>query len=139
MMGQMPKSANAGGNALVYNFFGEGSTDTADKDIDNFGLQFVIRVDRDGAEGPAAALLILDRLHGDAVFQANNVPTYGLHRHQLVITGGTGETHAVTATDRIGDRGERVSDAEAMMVAHYRLSIAATSAAPFALHGGRAV
>ena len=100
MMGQMPKSANAGGNALVYNFFGEGSTDTADKDIDNFGLQFVIRVDRDGAEGPAAALLILDRLHGDAVFQANNVPTYGLHRHQLVITGGTGETHAVTHMTR---------------------------------------
>lgn len=49
-----------------------------------------------------------------------------------------GETHAVTDRDRIGDRGERVSDADAMMVAHYRLSIAATSAAPFALHGGRA-
>lgn len=50
-----------------------------------------------------------------------------------------GETHAVTPADRIGDRGEQVDAAEAMMVAHYRLSIAATSAAPFALHGGRAV
>ena len=50
-----------------------------------------------------------------------------------------GATHEVTPGDRIGDRGEQVSDAEAMMVAHYRLSIAATSAAPFALHGGRAV
>ena len=49
-----------------------------------------------------------------------------------------GATHEVAPADRIGDRGERVSDAEAMMVAHYRLSIAATSAAPFALHGGRA-
>ena len=49
-----------------------------------------------------------------------------------------GAVHEVTPADRIGDRGERVSDAEAMMVAHYRLSIAATSAAPFALHGGRA-
>lgn len=50
-----------------------------------------------------------------------------------------GVAHEVTPADRIGDRGERVSDAEAMAVAHYRLSIAATSAAPFALHGGRAV
>lgn len=50
-----------------------------------------------------------------------------------------GATHEVALADRVGDRGEQVSDAEAMMVAHYRLSIAATSAAPFALHGGRAV
>lgn len=49
-----------------------------------------------------------------------------------------GETHEVTAADRVGDRGEQVSDAEAMAVAHYRLAIVATSAAPFALHGGRA-
>ena len=50
-----------------------------------------------------------------------------------------GERHAVTAADRTGERGEVLPDADAMMTAHYRLSIAATSAAPFALHGGRAV
>lgn len=49
-----------------------------------------------------------------------------------------GGSHEVTAEDRIGDRGERVSDAEAMTVAHYRLAILATSAQPFRLHGGRA-
>lgn len=49
-----------------------------------------------------------------------------------------GGFHEVTAEDRIGDRGERVSDAEAMMVAHFRLAILATSAQPFRLHGGRA-
>lgn len=49
-----------------------------------------------------------------------------------------GGSHEVTAQDRIGDRGERVSDAEAMAVAHYRLAILATSSQPFALHGGRA-
>ena len=50
-----------------------------------------------------------------------------------------GERHAVTAADRTGERGEVLPDADAMLTAHYRLSIAATSAAPFALHGGRAV
>lgn len=50
-----------------------------------------------------------------------------------------GERHAVTAADRTGERGEVLPDADAMMTAHYRLSIAATSAAPFSLHGGRAV
>jgi hypothetical protein len=46
-----------------------------------------------------------------------------------------GERHAVTAADRTGDRGETLPDAEAMLTAHYRLAIAATSAGPFALHG----
>ena len=50
-----------------------------------------------------------------------------------------GERHAVTSADRVGERGERLSDAEAVMTAHSRLAITATSAAPFALHGGRAV
>ena len=50
-----------------------------------------------------------------------------------------GERHAVTAADRTGERGEVLPDADAMLTAHYRLSIAATSARPFALHGGRAV
>lgn len=49
-----------------------------------------------------------------------------------------GETHAVTDADRIGERGERLSDAEAMATAHFRLSIARTSAGPFSLFGGRA-
>ena len=49
-----------------------------------------------------------------------------------------GLAHEVTAADRIGDRGEQVDAAEAMLTAHYRLAIVATSAAPFALHGGRA-
>ncbi len=50
-----------------------------------------------------------------------------------------GERHAVTAADRTGERGETLPDADAMPTAHYRLAITATSAAPFALHGGRAV
>lgn len=49
-----------------------------------------------------------------------------------------GETHAVTDADRIGERGERLSDAEAMLTAHFRLAIARTSAGAFNLFGGRA-
>ena len=49
------------------------------------------------------------------------------------------ERHSVTHADRTGERGETLPDADAMMTAHYRLAIAATSAAPFTLHGGRAV
>lgn len=49
-----------------------------------------------------------------------------------------GEAHEVTAADRIGDRGERLSDAEAMATAHFRISIARTSAGTFNLFGGRA-
>lgn len=49
-----------------------------------------------------------------------------------------GATHEITAADRIGDRGEQVDAAEAMMVAHYRLAIEATSARPFNVRGGRA-
>jgi hypothetical protein len=51
------------------------------------------------------------------------------------VCGGTQE---VTAMDRVGERGERVMESEAMAVAHYRLAITATSARPFNLHGGRA-
>jgi hypothetical protein len=49
-----------------------------------------------------------------------------------------GEAHEVTAADRIGERGERLSDAEAMLTAHFRLAIARTSAGAFNLFGGRA-
>lgn len=42
-------------------------------------------------------------------------------------------THAVTAADSIGDRGETLSAAEAVMTAHYRDEVAARSAAPFQL------
>lgn len=49
------------------------------------------------------------------------------------------ERHSVTHADRTGERGETLPDADAMLTAHYRLAITATSAAPFAPHGGRAV
>ncbi len=42
-------------------------------------------------------------------------------------------THAVIASDSIGDRGETVSAEEAVMVAHYRAEVIARTAGEFKL------
>lgn len=101
LFGQMPKSADATGNILIFNIYGTSANDTATKDIEFLSIEFTILVRRDGAQGPDAGLLILDRLHGDAVDNAGNVPTYGLHRYKLPLSGGVASTHSVTALQRV--------------------------------------
>lgn len=49
-----------------------------------------------------------------------------------------GAAHTVTDADRVGERGERLGAEEALLTAHFRLAVAATSAGPFDLRGGRA-
>lgn len=78
--GQVPSSGDLTGNSLVVNMFLTGNVDTADKDIPNATVEFVAEVLRDGAQGPDAVLRIMERLYGDAIEQAGNVPTYGFHR-----------------------------------------------------------
>lgn len=49
-----------------------------------------------------------------------------------------GEAHAAELRDHVADHGGWATAREAQATAHFRLSIAARSAQPFALHGGRA-
>lgn len=109
-------------------------------------LSFVGAVQASDAPGAIAALLRLERRPTRDHSGADG-SGYAVGRSRYVAAAMPdapaacevcGLVHEVTAADRVGDRGERVSDAEAMMVAHYRLAIVATSAAPFALRGGRA-
>ena len=41
-------------------------------------------------QGIGRCVTILSRLYGDGVSQANNEPSYGIHRHPLVVTQQTG-------------------------------------------------
>lgn len=49
---------------------------------------------------------ILDRIYGDATLQSSGIPSYGLHRHNLVLATGTwtGGTLVYTGSDDASDR-----------------------------------
>lgn len=63
-----------------------GTTANNGLDSDGFEANVDIHVVSDTLRGMDVPLQIIDRVYGDATMQASKVPTFGLHRHLLVLT-----------------------------------------------------
>ena len=93
------------------------------------GLDKTPRMDHSGPNGSGF------RVTGDRGFVAH----YVAEEVRECACPVCGETHATVLGDHVDERtGGWASARTAQGVAHFRLSIAATSAGPFRLHGGRA-
>ena len=97
IFGQVPTQANSG-SLIVVNVSCVGSNDTDSKDIELLELSFTVRVGRDT---PQNVLQILDRIYGNAVDQPNNLPTYGLHRYDIPLSGAAATTHRLFGCKRV--------------------------------------
>lgn len=97
VFGQVPTQANLG-NLIVLNVSCVGSNDTDSKDIEMLELSFMVRVGRDT---PQNVLQILDRIHGDAVSQPNNNPTFGLHRFDIPLSGAAASSYRLFGCRRV--------------------------------------
>lgn len=97
VFGQVPTQANTG-SLIVLNIACVGTNDTDSKDIELLELSFLVRVGRDT---PQNALQILDRIRGDAVYQTNNIPTFGLHRFDIPLAGSAASTHRLFGCRRV--------------------------------------
>lgn len=68
---------------IVFGFTGAANEDTFERDVIRYQVDIAVLVTRDTG-GLTRASQIIDRIYGNA--NANgNVPTYGLHRHKLLI------------------------------------------------------
>lgn len=96
---------------------------------DALGLDKTPRTDHSGPHGSGY------RVTGDRGFVAH----YTVSELPASACPVCGETHATVLGDHADERtGGWTSARTAQATAHFRLSIAATSAGPFRLHGGRA-
>lgn len=84
--GQTPSTANGSGNYVVMNLYGNGGSDTAERNIAGITIRFVILV-RLAPQGSGA----------DTVFSIMDRLDDLLHRYQPSFTGATASTHKMTA------------------------------------------
>lgn len=73
---------------LVYNLsLSNTSTATGDEYLVDVAFTLYTNTSEqdDSTNFGTSATAIMDRLHGDAVLQAGRIPTYGFHRHKLVL------------------------------------------------------
>lgn len=67
----------------------QGTTPADDFRGDLIEMVVDVHVVSDTTDGLSTPSSIIDRIIGDATLQSNVTPTYGLHRHQLSLSGST--------------------------------------------------
>lgn len=72
---------------VVVAMAGASASDAFDADVCSVSID--VHVVSDASDGLSVPSDIIDRVIGDATLQSSRVPTYGLHRHLLALSGSS--------------------------------------------------
>lgn len=79
-----PTTLNDDNSYIVFSVASVQNQDAFTMDVVEYTIYLSVFAPVDG--GTAAPQAIIDRIYGNAISQAGRIPTYGLHRHSLVLT-----------------------------------------------------
>lgn len=96
---------------IIFNVANLEQRDAFNVDIVDVTVRFTVinLIEQSTTSGMAECAAIIDRLYGDGIDRTDRIPTYGFHRHKLVIASG----------DWVADTMRRTSQAQQHDVDHY--------------------